>query len=100
MKSIFHIVATTPDDLRAELVTWALARAESDQQHSEHIARTKRDQAAHATSARVYREVAAFWKEVIIEAKIPAHALVIENKDYPRRLEAEAAKVVVQKAGA
>ena len=67
MKSKFHVSCTAPEELRTELLQWLLTRAISAQDYAEHTARTKQAQLVSFTEARVYREIAQFWGEIVIE---------------------------------
>lgn len=69
MKSIFHIQCSTPEDLRREFLNWLQTRAATTQDFAEHHARTKKDQLIAFSEARTYREIAAFWQEIIIDPK-------------------------------
>ena len=69
MKSHFHIQCSTAEDLRNELLAWLTVRETSAQDEAEHVAKTKKSQLVSFTEARVYREVAAFWREIIIDNK-------------------------------
>jgi len=69
MKPKFHIQCTTPEDLRAELLQWLSMHAATAQDLAEHLARTKKEQLVAFTKAQIYREIATFWQEIIIDKR-------------------------------
>lgn len=80
MKSRFHVTASSPEDLRRELLSWLQLRAQSAEEYAQHVARTKKQQLINFTEARVYREVEKFWQEIIIDREESEKA--VEETDY------------------
>jgi hypothetical protein len=66
MKSIFHVQADTPEDMRKEFVRWL----ESQQMRHEselQCARTQKDTRAATARMNVMRNAAVFLAEIIID---------------------------------
>lgn len=69
MKSIFHIQASTPEDVRQEVVKYFEDAAKQAESQREVMCKTKRDILAANVRIRAFENAATFWREIIIDPK-------------------------------
>ena len=72
MKSIFHVAASTPEDLRRELLSWLASEANRELEDFRRHKRPTNITIAAANSAiQTLKRVEAFWAAVNIDPRTP-----------------------------